>query len=164
MSIPTDRMRLINYFADLVKQHHGKPEKILDLGCGATHTVWKQIYGTRYEGLDVNPDFNADYTCDACDLSMFESNSRDVVTSWSSIEHMTNPYGMLSEMKRVSSGTVLFTTDYTERDKNRSSNHLYSWTEKTLKQLVKKIHRDCKVYVERRMLIGVMYNCGEKEQ
>ena len=161
MHIPTDRMRLINFFAELVKQHHGDFDTMLDIGCGATHTVWKRIYGDKYKGLDVFEKFNADYVGDGCDLSRFESNSRDVVCSWSTIEHVAHPYAMLEEMKRVSRGTVLFTTDYTERDKNRSQNHLYAWTEKILGQLVNRIHKDNKVYMLKNMLIGVMYNCDK---
>jgi len=153
-------MRLIPFFRDLVKTHHGEFNTILDIGCGATHNEWKKLYGDKYEGLDIFEKFNADYVGDGCDLSRFESNSRDVVCSWSTIEHTTHPYSMLSEMKRVSSGTVLFTTDYTERDKNKSNNHLYAWTEKILGQLLAMIHKDSRVYVLKNMLIGVMYNCG----
>jgi len=162
MSVPTHRIKLVQFFANLIHEHHGGFESILDLGCGELQEMWRERFGDKYEGLDKRDSVGADYVGDACDLSRFDSNSRDVVTSWSSIEHVTNPYDMLTEMKRVSSDTVIFTTDYTERDKNNSNDHLYSWTEKTLRQLVKKVHNDCKVYVDKMMLIGVMYNCGEE--
>jgi len=160
MRIPVDRVRIIPFFRDLVQEHLREFNTMLDVGCGATHKEWKKIYGDKYKGLDVFEKFNSDYVGDGCDLSRFESNSHDIVCSWSTIEHVTHPYSMLSEMKRVSRGTVLFTTDYTERDKNKSSNHLYSWTEKTLGQLLAKIHKDSRVYVAKNMLIGVMYNCA----
>ena len=163
MSVPTHRVRLVQFFADLVAEHHGEFESILDLGCGELSQIWHERWGDKYEGLDNRDTVGADYVGDACDLSRFESNSRDLVTAWSTLEHVKNPYIMLMEMKRVSSGTVVITTDYMERDKNGDPTHLYSWTPKVLRQLIMLVHRDCKVYENRKIMIGVLYNCGSKE-
>ena len=163
MPVPTHRVKLVQFFADLVKEHHGEFNNILDLGCGELQKIWRERWGTKYEGLDSRETVNADYVGDACDLSSFESNSRDVVCAWSTLEHVTNPYIMLNEMKRVSRGTVIITTDYMERDKNNDPTHLYAWTVKVLRQLFSRIHRDCKVYEKNKIMVGVFYNCGSKE-
>lgn len=144
----------------------GRPPRRLRLASrprmrGASKGVEAEV-GAGYEGMDIRDSVGADHVGDACDLSRFPSDSRDVVTAWSVIEHVYRPYDMLCEMKRISKGTCILTTDYTERNKNNDPTHLYSWTEKTLRQLVKKVHHDCKVYVDKMMLIGVMYSCGEE--
>lgn len=162
VSVPPHRVRLAPFLAGLVDAHHGGFGSLLDLGCGELQRVWRQRWGAGYEGMDIRDSVGADHVGDACDLSRFPSDSRDVVTAWSVIEHVYRPYDMLCEMKRISKGTCILTTDYTERNKNNDPTHLYSWTEKTLRQLVKKVHHDCKVYVDKMMLIGVMYSCGEE--
>jgi len=159
MIVPAHRMRLIPIFADLISQHHGVFESILDLGCGELQAIWHQRWGTKYEGLDNRDTVGADYVGDACDLSRFESDSRDVVCGWSTLEHVYCPYIMLEEAARVSSGTVILSTDLTQHDKDGDNTHLYSWTLKTLTQLVKKVHPDCKVYDAHGMFIVVMYRC-----
>ena len=161
MSAPAHRIRLIHLFADLISQHHGEFESVLDLGCGELQSIWHQRLGTKYEGLDNRDTVGADYVGDACDLSRFKSNSRNVVTGWSAIEHVYCPYIMLEEAVRVSNGTVIFSTDLTQHDKDGDNTHLYSWTLKTLTQLVTKVHPDSKVYDAHGMLIIVMYRCGD---
>ena len=164
MSVPAHRIRLVPIFADIITQHHGAFDSLLDLGCGELHAVWRQRWGTKYEGLDIRDSVGADYVGDACDLSMLPTNSRDVVTGWSILEHVTHPYNMLTEAKRVSRGTVILSTDFTQYDKNYDNTHLYSWTIKTLTQLVKKIHPDSRVYANGGsdpMLIVVMCRCYE---
>ena len=163
MSVPAHRMMLIPILAGLIDTHHGGFETLLDVGCGELQQIWRQRWGDSYEGFDKRDSVGADYVGDACDLSRFETDSRDVVTAWSVIEHVTHPYTMLEEMKRVSRGTVMFTTDYMESDKNRDPTHLYSWTPKTFKQLVNMIHVDNTVYTANNMLIGVLRNCGANE-
>ena len=161
MSVPTHRVALVQFFADLVAEHHGDFDSILDLGCGELSTVWKQRWGKKYEGLDIRESVTPDYVGDACDLSRFKSNSRDVVCSWSTIEHVTHPYNLLTEAKRVSRGTVVLTTDYAEMDKNGDPTHLYAWTPKVLEQLVKRVHSDNTVYVTRGITVIVMRRCGD---
>jgi len=153
-------VRLAPFLAGLVDTHHGGFESLLDLGCGELQSVWRQRWGDRYEGMDLRDSVGADHVGDVCDLSRFPSDSRDVVTAWSVIEHVHRPYDMLREMKRVSRRTCIFTTDYSEQDKNGDPTHLYSWTPKTFNQLVRQVHGVCRVYVERNMLVGVMYMCG----
>jgi len=161
MTVPHHRISLVQFFADLIQRNHGTFNNILDLGCGELQHIWHQRWGNRYEGLDNRTTIGADYIGDACDLSRFESNSRDVVCAWSTLEHVTCPYVMLEEMKRVSRGTCVLTTDYTEHDKNGDPTHLYMWNEKVLGQLVKSVHMESKVYVERGILIAVMYRCQD---
>lgn len=163
IEIPSHRRKLAGFLVELIHQHHGDVSKVLDLGCGVLYSVFKQYWGDKYEGLDVREDIPVDYVGDACDLSRFKTDSRDVVTCYSTIEHVHNPYGLLQEMKRVSSGTCILTTDYTERDKNNDPTHLYCWTPKIFKQLLDSVHKDNKVYEERDILIGVMYRCRTKQ-
>ena len=148
------------FFADLIKNHHGEFNNILDLGCGELYHVFKKRWGGKYEGLDVRVNIKADYYGDACDLSRFRSNSRDVITGFSTAEHVPNPYIMFEEAVRVCRGTCIFTTDYTMGDKNGDPTHLYSWTPKTLQQLFNMIHSDNNVYEANGILIGVFYRCN----
>lgn len=161
MHIPTHRVTLVKFLSDLVKTHHGDFESILDLGCGELQQVWRKRWGKRYEGLDIRESVGAEYVWDACDLSRFKSDSRDVVTAWSTLEHVTHPYSMLEEMKRVSKGTCILTTDYVNRDKDGDNTHLYSWTLKTLTQLISRVHGDIKVYETSGIVIAVMYRCKD---
>lgn len=163
MSVPAHRLKLAGFLAELIEAHHGSFTSMLDLGSGKLYPVWKKRWDGLYEGLDLDTDLKADYYMDACDLSRFESDSRDVVTAWSTIEHVRHPYDMLCEMKRVSKGTCLFTTDYNQHDKDGDPTHLYSWTPKTLGQLVEMVHGDCNVYNAKGLLIGVMYRCSTSE-
>ena len=164
VNVPNHRIRLVPFFADLVHEHHGDFDSILDLGCGVLQKIWHQRWGNRYEGFDNRDTVGADYIGDACDLSRFESNSRDVITSWSTIEHVKHPYMMLEEMIRVSNGTVIITTDSTQHDKDGDPSHIYSWTLKTFKQLLTLAHVDNKVYLcsinkPNDIMVGVIYNC-----
>jgi len=163
MSVPTHRIKLVPTLANLISEHHGEFKSILDVGCGELQKIWREIWEDKYEGFDNRDSVGADYVGDACDLSRFKSNSRDVVCSWSTLEHVLNPYIMLKEMLRVSNKTVIFTTDYSERDKNGDPTHLYAWTLKVLGQLLMRVHTDFKVYQAHGLTIGVFYNCGTKE-
>ena len=161
MSIPAHRVALVQFFADLVQEHHGDFDSVLDLGCGELQSIWRERWDDKYEGLDNRNTVGADYVGDACDLSRFKSNSRDVVCGWSTIEHVLCPYDMLVEAKRVSKGTCIFTTDYAVKDKNGDPTHLYAWTPKVLGQLVKRVHTDSKVYETRGITVVVMYRCQD---
>lgn len=148
------------FFVELIKSHHGEFNSLLDLGCGELCEVFKKRWGERYEGMDVRAEIKADYHGDCCDLSRFPTDSRDVVTGWSYIEHVKKPYEALMESIRVCRGTCIFTTDLNPHDKNGDASHLYSWTPKTFKQLLDVVHRDNKVYAANNMLIGVLYRCS----
>ncbi len=161
MSIPAHRVVLVQFFADLIKEHHGVFNSVLDVGCGELQSIWRQRWGDKYEGLDNRDSVGAHHVGDACDLSRFKSNSVDVVTAWSAIEHVKHPYTMLEEMKRVCTGTCILTTDYVPRDKDGDQTHLYSWTLKTLTQLIKSVHKDCKIYESRGIAVAVMYRCQD---
>lgn len=163
MSVPTHRVKHMPFLAALVENHHGDFKRMLDLGCGELGEIWRKRWGNRYEGLDQRETVKAEHYGDACDLSRFKTDSRDVVTAWSVIEHVRRPYRMLEEAKRVSRGTVIFTTDLTQHDKNGDPLHLYSWTPKTMDQLVSTIHPDYNVYPANNMLIGAMYRCKNNE-
>ena len=159
MSIPSHRIRLLPFFEGLIRKHQGDFTSILDLGCGELGAAWKQRLSDKYTGYDNRESVNPDYVGDACDLSCFSDDSFDVVVGWSSIEHVTCPYHMIIEMRRVSKGTCIVTTDFTHHDKDGDNSHLYSWTPKTFKQLISTVHSNNKVYVDGGMMIGVLYNC-----
>ncbi len=136
---------------------------LLDVGCGELWYIFKQRWGERYFGLEVDSHgVTPDYSGDACELA-FDDNSFDVITGWSVLEHVRHPFDMLAEMVRVSRGTALITTDLTPRDKNCDDSHLYSWTPKTLTQLVSQVHGDSNVYTANGMIVAAMYRCGDDE-
>jgi len=129
------RFRLVPLFTKFINQIAQPEDTILDVGCDILCPVFHRRFGERYAGLDLpTRPCPKDYEGDAENLP-FPDNSFDIVTAWSVLEHLTNPFIGLSEMIRVARKAVLVSTDYTEKDKNKSSNHLYCWTQKVFHPL-----------------------------
>ena len=155
------REHLIPEFTNLIKWYDKDGvSRILDVGCGTLHQSFKRIYGERYTSLDLSSTpFPKSVPGDAHDLSMFHDDSFDIVTMWSVIEHLKEPYKALSEAIRVAKTVVTLSTDFTERDKNMSDNHYYSWTQKTLNHLLSEFG-ESKTWVAGNILWGVIKKCG----
>lgn len=159
--IPDSRVSIMPLFVKLIEVYHGEPMKVLDLGCGKLSRLWVKRYEDRYEGLDREAFLNVTWIQDIDKgLHNFKNDSYDLVTGWSLPEHLLRPYEMLREAVRISSETCIFTTDYTEMDKNRDPSHYYSWTPKTFQQLFDIVHKPNKVFVSNRILVGVLQGCS----
>jgi hypothetical protein len=159
MRVPVHRERLIRVFINLTKRYYPEFNTVLDVGCGGLCEAFNRIYGEdNYTGLDIE---SCGYPVDVignAENIQYEDNSVDVVTGWSVIEHLLNPYNGMCEMLRVSRQGFIVTTDLTERDKNTDPTHLYSWTPKTLTQLFSKLPaRETHVFSEAGLLVGVAY-------
>lgn len=152
----SDRIRLVPMFTKTLGWYVNDESRILDVGCGSLCNEFHRVYGERYVGLDTgDAPYVKDVTGDAHDLSRFPDDSFDVVTLWSVVEHLYNPYQALKEAIRVAKKAVILTTDYTEKDKNRSHNHYYAWTEKTFNKFLSLFGKS-KVWVEMDILCGVV--------
>ena len=133
----SSRWHLLPLFRKFIGWYDDGVGKILDVGCGSLCEAFTEKYGDRYVGLDVETSpYPKTVVGDAHDLSRYADNSFRVVTLFSVIEHLKEPYKALGEAVRVAERAVIITTDLTEADKNRSDNHYYSWTPKTLKRLL----------------------------
>jgi len=153
----SQRSYLVSTFIKFIN-HIAQPEDtILDVGCGTLCQTFHQCFGERYAGLDLPTCTSPkDYDGDVENLP-FPDNSFDIVTAWSVLEHLTNPFIGLSEMVRVTRRAVLVSTDYTERDKNQSNNHLYCWTQKVFHQFLSKTNLRVKVWIESDILFGLIW-------
>lgn len=152
----SDRLNLVQMFTKIIGWYRKPDETILDVGCGSLCDAFHNIYGGKYVGTDIEDSpYKKDIICDAHDLSRFKDGSFDIVTLWSVVEHLYNPYVALREAKRVARKAVIITTDFTEADKNRSPNHYYSWTHKTFSQFLSLFGKH-KTWVENDIMCGVI--------
>lgn len=153
----TARHRLIPVFIKFIRQVSNDKDTILDVGCGSLRDAFHRCLGSRYKGLDLpeRPD-PKDYEGNAEALP-FPDDSFDMVTAWSVLEHLENPFIALLEMVRVARKTILVSTDYTERDKNQSDNHMYCWTQKIFNQFLSRPGFKIKVWMEDNVLYGLIW-------
>lgn len=133
MEIPLHRRVLVPRFIGYIKEHHPHPYMLLDVGCGLLDPLFKEHFKDAYLGIDIYG--RHDSLADIQYLP-FRDGSFDLVTAWSVIEHVKNPYLCVKEMLRVSSHKVILTTDFTAQHKDGDPDHLYSWTPKTFKQFL----------------------------
>jgi len=135
-----DREFLLPLFKKIIGRYDDGYSRILDVGCGSLCEPFIKIYGERYVGLDVPsslyPKTGLWVEGDAHDLSQYPDNSFDIVTMFSVLEHLYDPYVGLSEAIRVAKKVVIITTDYMQTDKDRAVDHYYAWTPKTLLHLL----------------------------
>lgn len=158
---PAHRSRLVQPFIALTDKYFPNAVTHLDVGCGGLCNIFKEIYGEdNYTGLDVETcKYPVDVHGDAEHLP-YEDNSFDVVTGWSLIEHLLNPYNGLCEMLRVSKIGVIIVTDLTKSNQEGDPTHLYCWSPKILRQLFKRLPAtDIHVSPSNGMLLGVAYKC-----
>jgi ubiquinone/menaquinone biosynthesis C-methylase UbiE len=130
--------------------------EILDVGSGQLYPAFRKTYGERYVGLDLpSTPFPKTVEGDAHDLSRFADGNFHLVTMFSVIEHLKEPYRALGEAIRVARRAVILTTDLTQADKDRSNCHYYAWTPKTLNQLLS-LFGKARVWTEMDVLCGVI--------
>ena len=73
-----------------------KNVKRIDIGCGMTHQKCSNCIG-----IDVNPNYNPDILHNCDEGLPFDDNSISFINSDNSLEHLKNPYFVLSECYRV---------------------------------------------------------------
>ncbi len=73
-----------------------KNVKRIDIGCGMPHQKYPNCIG-----IDVNPNYNADILHNCDEGLPFDDNSISFINSDNSLEHLKNPYFVLSECYRV---------------------------------------------------------------
>jgi hypothetical protein len=132
---------------------------MLDVGAGPISTLLKEHYKDRY--LDLDLEGTHESIADAEHLP-FQDNIFDLVTAWTVIEHLKNPYLCIKEMLRVSNYMVILTTGYTKQDMDADPTHLYCWTPKTLKQLLELHGYPVEVSITTGIM-GVIKKVGERE-
>lgn len=152
----SSREHLLPLFKKMIGWYDDGVGGILDVGCGQLCEAFTSSYGKRYVGLDLeSSQYKKTVAGDAHDLSRYEDDSFHLVTAFSVIEHLKEPYRALSEMNRVAKHAVIVTTDFTQADKDRVSDHYYAWTPKTLLQLLSMFGK-AKTWTEMSVLCGVI--------
>lgn len=152
----SDRLKILPMFQKMIGWYFKPGCTILDIGCGSLCDEFHKLYGDKYIGTDIGSSpYKKDVICDAHDLSIFEDDSFDIVTLFSVVEHLCDPYVALKEAKRVARKAVILTTDFTEADKNRSPNHYYSWTHKTFNRFLSLFGKH-NTWIENDILCGVI--------
>lgn len=152
----SNRDHLIPMFRKMIGWYDDGVGGILDVGCGRLHQAFKKTYGERYTSLDLpSTPFPKSVEGDAHNLSRFADGGFHIVTMFSVIEHLKEPYKALKEATRVAKRVVIITTDLTEADKDRSDNHYYAWTPKTLNHLLNEFGHG-KVWTEMNILCGAI--------
>ncbi len=151
-----NRGHLLPMFRKMIGWYDDGVSGILDVGCGSLCGAFTEKYGSRYVGLDVEKSpHKKTVVGDAHDLSRYADGGFHVVTLFSVIEHLKEPYKALKEATRVAKRAVVVTTDLTAADKDTSDNHYYAWTPKTLNHLLNEFGRG-KVWVEMNILCGAI--------
>ena len=123
---------------------------VLDVACGlgyGSHILYQNSQATSVLGVDAS-EFGVAYAqnnygmgdvvlfrlCDAQNLSILPDNSVDFITSFETIEHLSDPATYLVELKRVlrPSGRLMISapndwTNETGKDPNPHHLHIYTW-------------------------------------
>ena len=115
---------------------------IIDLGCGATPTGDVNI--------DLNPSWSSakNFILASAEKMPIRSNIASLLVSSHMLEHVLNPFEVLSEIKRVTkkaiirvpNNPVIFETE----------NHLYSWSRESLQHLLRKVWDEVDVKTQTR--------------
>lgn len=116
--------------------------KVLDIGCDN-----RKIKGAI--GIDIDPDSDADFICDAHNMSIFKDKSFKVVHIHQCVEHCNHPVVVMGEIKRVleDDGVLWFSIPnirklmrlfFYLRGKriHQTQGHIYCWDEDTLHQFL----------------------------
>lgn len=97
--------KIINRFINLAKRKK-KPLHILDLGCG--YKPFRTLFSKKdnYIGVDISENSYADVIADSQNLP-FKDNLFDVIICSEIIEHCSNEYKLIKEIRRVSKNQTL---------------------------------------------------------
>lgn len=104
----------------------------------------KSVVEKANEGNELE---NVKYEClDATDTKL-PSDSRDVVVSFETIEHLTNAEGYLSELKRIvrDDGVVFISTPNRRVSQGKNSFHVKEYERVEFESLLRKYFKSCEV-------------------
>lgn len=93
----------LNYFLNLSidKYKIKKKENIFFIGAGGFLQDFIKSKKVNVKSLDIDPKRNPDIVCDITDMKNFKDNSVDVIFCLEVLEHVSNPFLAISEMRRV---------------------------------------------------------------
>ena len=91
------RLLLDKYLIPLLGKLQGR---VLDTG-GKDSPYRRFISATRYEVLDIRPEFHPDYVADVHDMHMIAKDSFDGILATELLEHCYDPKQVISEFRRV---------------------------------------------------------------
>jgi len=114
--------------------------KCLDVGCGTPSIHHKKLEGENIVHIDIDKtSFHLEVCCDAHNLP-FKDNCFSIVYASHILEHLDNPNKAIFEMKRVSCNTVIIKVPNAShfKWKNSSKEHVFSWNQFTLRNLLER--------------------------
>ncbi len=113
---------------------------ILDVGCGSPSKYHQFLKGKNVIHIDIDRTaVHLEVQCDAYNLP-FRKNIFSRVYARHILEHLDNPIKLIKEMKRVSKNRVIITVPNASyfKWKNSSTEHIFSWNEYTLRNLLER--------------------------
>jgi len=131
--------------------------KLLDVGCGDSPRPDAFACGDLYlgqtvqrgEGRVIHPKKLRNFVVFDAHRLPFRDGSFDVVYANHVLEHIESPVSALKEWKRVGSMRVeVIVPDGRGIEELECEAHLYTWTAKSLENLLKKVFTNVKVYNE----------------
>lgn len=119
---------------------------ILDCACGSYHLEAEDVVGMDVayscNGEANHPDVIAD-----ANFMPFKDGAFDLVFSSHTLEHVSTPFRVLKEFKRVAKRLVIRVPNvgFYRGSINEDDGHLYCWNSKTFFQLLSLVYRNVKV-------------------
>jgi len=114
---------------------------LLDVGSGTPSKFHQFLIGEKIIHADIDKKaFHLEVVCDIHNLP-FKTNSFNVVHASHILEHVNNPLKAIKELKRVSNGIVIIKVPNASfyKWKGLSSDHIFSWNEFTLHNLLSRL-------------------------
>lgn len=127
---------------------------ILDVGCGShpkgdvNVDAMKDVPLEYIEGISRNI---RNFVLADTERLPFRENTFNVVYASHLLEHVSRPFAMLSELKRVSQNIVYLHIP-SPTHPNRTEYHIYRWDSNTFENLLKKIFNEVNIYSTARMV------------
>lgn len=166
---PSDRWewkKSLEYIENESKQEPSKQLLILDVGCGGGSFLerLRSISNVRGVGIDLT-DSSVQlcrekgleaYCCDLSEMSHVLNKKVDVVTLFHVLEHVSNPVGLLTEVRKLLNpgGCILISTPFSPMSfelnwldpLNHPPHHLTRWNEKAYRSLAKRMNMSIAFY------------------